>query len=256
MSIPQHIQDNFSRHARHYDDYCALQNEAAAMLLSQYRPQRPPKRILELGCGTGNFTRLLCDRFGEATVMAQDPSAAMLQQARFKAISSNVRFSVGLVHDLGTDVKYDLIAANAVLHWQADLYAALGHLAGALAQDGTVLTSWFGPRTYEELGQVLSESLNRPVQLTAAGFPEGGAIRAALSDHFLRVSIQEQRFTRCYVDLTDLLRTIKYTGTRGHGVPGLHLSRRDLRELDIQYRHAYGDIRVTYQIYYAQAGRN
>ena len=255
MSIPHHIQSNFSRHARHYDDYCAVQNEVAATLLAQYRPRTTPQRILELGCGTGNFTRRLSDRFAETSILAQDPSAAMLEQARAKTFASDVRFSVGSVHDLEAKGNYDLIAANAVLHWQEDLPAALEHLAGALAPEGTTLTSWFGPRTYEELGQVLSQVLHRSVALEVARFPEGEAIEAALSKHFLKVTLQEQRFTRCYGDLTELLRTIKYTGTRGRGLPGLHLTRRDLRELDLHYRHAYDDIRVTYQIFYVQAGR-
>ncbi len=256
MSIPQHIHSNFSRHARHYDDYCVVQNEVAGTLLSQYRPQHPPHHILELGCGTGNFTRLLSERFPAARILAQDPSATMIDQARAKAWSDAVRFEVGTVHHLEARPSVDLIAANAVLHWQGDLDAALKPLADTLTEQGTLLTSWFGPRTYEELGRVFMQWLNRPVELEVARFPESDSIRAALSPHFRNVTLQEQRFCRTYDDLGLLLRTIKYTGTRGHGLPGLHLSRRDLRELDLQYRHNYGDIRATYQIYYVQAGRN
>src|SRR3569833_2544705 len=52
--------------------------------------QEPPRRIVDLGCGTGAGTFALLDRFPAAHVTAVDSSAAHLQRLRDKARARGV----------------------------------------------------------------------------------------------------------------------------------------------------------------------
>ena len=102
----------------------------------------PPRRIVDLGCGTGAGTFVLLDRFPEAYVTAVDSSAAHLQRLREKACARGVDRRVRTVHadlddpvwpDLGTP---DLVWASASMHHMADPQRALRTVRDVLAPGG------------------------------------------------------------------------------------------------------------------------
>ena len=108
------IKHNFSRHATRYDRYCRIQEWAATELL------RDPSlgsfsRILDIGCGTGNLTQRLRERYPAAHIQAIDLCPNMLTLAREKSAGLGIDFRVGdaEIGDLGG--PYDLIDSNAAL---------------------------------------------------------------------------------------------------------------------------------------------
>ncbi|RAG85267.1 trans-aconitate methyltransferase [Streptacidiphilus pinicola] len=75
-----------------------------------------PKRVVDLGCGPGNTTATLPERWHGAHVVGVDNSAAMVEQARrdFGAIE----FRLGDIADYEpTGDAPDLILSNAALQW-------------------------------------------------------------------------------------------------------------------------------------------
>ncbi len=85
-----------------------------------------PGRIFDLGCGTGNVTRLLQRQWPQAQITGIDNSAAMLAEAMHAA--ERIEW---LEHDLAMwkpVAPADLIFSNAALHWlphHADLLPRL-----------------------------------------------------------------------------------------------------------------------------------
>ena len=53
-----------------------------AMDLVQRIPLSDPERIMDIGCGPGNSTQVLVQRYPEATVVGLDSSAEMIARAR------------------------------------------------------------------------------------------------------------------------------------------------------------------------------
>ena len=53
---------NFSKYAFSYDQHTDVQNEVAGML-ARLLPKDGVANILEIGCGTGNYTEILKDKF-------------------------------------------------------------------------------------------------------------------------------------------------------------------------------------------------
>lgn len=91
---------------------------------------RGPKRILDVGCGTGLSTQVLCEFFPDAEILGLDSSEEMLKAAgkRLPAVEFIHRDAAEL-EELG---EYDLIFANACLQWFPNqklfLEAAYRHL--------------------------------------------------------------------------------------------------------------------------------
>lgn len=95
-------------------------------------------RALDVGCGTGSFTRLLADR--AARVDAIDLSPGMIEVARKRSEGrSNVSFEVADLLDAPLEPeRYDVIASLATLH-HVPLEPALTRFAEALRPGGTLL---------------------------------------------------------------------------------------------------------------------
>ncbi len=74
-----------------------------------------PKHICDLGCGTGNVTKLLVERWPQASITGVDDSSSMLAQAT-KDMPA-VQWLNQSVVDWKSDQPVDVIYSNAALHW-------------------------------------------------------------------------------------------------------------------------------------------
>ncbi|MDG9702927.1 trans-aconitate 2-methyltransferase [Streptomyces sp. DH37] len=101
-----------------------------------------PRRIVDLGCGTGAGTFALLDRFPDAHVTAVDTSAGHLRLLREKACARGVEERVRTVQadldtnhwpDLGTP---DLVWASASMHHMANPDRTLRRVRELLAPGG------------------------------------------------------------------------------------------------------------------------
>jgi trans-aconitate 2-methyltransferase len=98
-----------------------------------------PARVIDLGCGPGNSTALLAERWPGADISGLDNSPAMIDQANRDY--PDQRWIVGDIAAwaAGTAEPFDVVFSNAALQWVPDhesLYPALlRHVApgGALA---------------------------------------------------------------------------------------------------------------------------
>ncbi|MEV0277696.1 trans-aconitate 2-methyltransferase [Streptomyces sp. NPDC050610] len=80
-----------------------------------------PARIADLGCGPGNVTALIADRWPDAHITGLDSSAEMLAEAASRegptAGGGHLDFAPADAHDWTPDEPYDLIVSNAALQW-------------------------------------------------------------------------------------------------------------------------------------------
>lgn len=113
-----------------------------ADIIRWLRLETPPRRILDLGCGTGAGTFALLDRFPEAHVVAADSSPSHLHRLRSKACERGEEARVRTVQadldsaswpDLGVP---DLVWASASLHHMADPDRALRRVHDLLVPGG------------------------------------------------------------------------------------------------------------------------
>jgi trans-aconitate 2-methyltransferase len=84
-----------------------------------------PHRVVDLGCGPGNVTATLLDRWPSALVLGVDSSREMIASASSLA-GPRLSFAVGEIETWQPDGPVDVIVSNAALQWvpsHADLLA-------------------------------------------------------------------------------------------------------------------------------------
>ena len=74
-----------------------------------------PRRLIDLGCGPGNSTSVLAERWPDAEITGLDSSPEMIAAATRQY--PNIKWLTGDIAKLPTGESHDLILANAVLHW-------------------------------------------------------------------------------------------------------------------------------------------
>ena len=159
--IEEKIIESFSKYARSYDRYALLQRSMAETLAS-YLPEKVPSHIIELGCGTGMFTRhLLTLPINQITLNDISPSMIEILKSQLK-IPSNVKFLIGNAENISFR-KADLICGNAVFQWFQEPENSLKRFKDTLANNGTIIFSTFGEETLKEFRQ--AANLNSPTTL-------------------------------------------------------------------------------------------
>lgn len=79
----------------------------------------PGQRVLDVGCGTGYFARLLAEGVGrDGLVVGIDPSPAMITYAsRQTGLASNCQFQVGKAEALEFPAEhFDVVVSSLVMH--------------------------------------------------------------------------------------------------------------------------------------------
>ena len=99
-------------------------------------PPVDARLAIDIGCGPGNSTQLLVERFANATVRGLDSSADMVEAARKRL--PQVRFDTADIDTWNEPGPFDVIFANAVLQWVPDHATLLPALASRLTQGGSL----------------------------------------------------------------------------------------------------------------------
>ncbi len=96
-----------------------------------------PHAAADLGCGPGDMTRLLADRWPDAELSAVDNSPEMLAKAR-AALPARVQVIEADVAAWSPPSSLDLIFSNATLHWVPDHEILIPRLASFVAPGGAL----------------------------------------------------------------------------------------------------------------------
>ena len=253
------IARNFSRAANTYDSVAILQQEIGQRLLDRLDFIKiQPEVILDLGGGTGFFSRALQQKFPNATLYNLDIAEGMLQIANTaNALTKKVCGDVESLPFKSESV--DFIFSNCTFQWFLDPVRALLEIQRVLKPDGLLLFSTFGPDTLKELRESY-QALDSGIHVNHfLDMHDIGDL--LLHTQFIDPVMDMENLTLTYQTCQELLKDLKETGANtvnGRSVQGLksacHLQK--LQGAYECYRNSDGLLPATFEVVYGHAFAN
>lgn len=249
----------FGRAAAAYDAAAVLQHETGRRMLQRLDYIRlEPRRILDIGCGTGMATGELLKRYPKAEVVALDFALPMLASTRRRG--RWLRRPRCLCGDLDqlplASQSVDLVYSNAAIQWSHDPAAAIAEMHRVLRPGGLVMFSSFGPDTLSELRQAWSEVDGYDHVHGFVDMHDYGdmLVGAGLADPVMDV----ERLCLTYDTVSDLMRDLKMIGAanaaqgRSRGLTG-RARLQALGNAYEQFRRSDGRLPASYEVVYGHA---
>ena len=250
----------FERAAERYEAAAVLQREVADRLLERLDYIRlQPRRVLDLGAGTGFCTWPLQDRYPRAQVLAMDFAHAMLRRARrprrwFRRTPAFVCADARALPLAGASVE--LIVSSLMLQWCRPLAPCLAEMRRVLAPGGLLLFTTFGPDTLKELRAAWAQVDDaRHVHAFDDMHDVGDALLAA---GFVDPVVDMEMLTVTYADVLDLMRDLQAIGAhnvatgRRAGLTGRGALRAMMRAYE-GFRGEDGRLPATWEVVYGHA---
>ncbi len=94
-----------------------------------------PASVVDLGCGPGNMTQTLAEKFPSARIHGIDSSPEMIGAAQ-QYVTGQLSFAQADVRTWRPDAPVDVIVSNAVLQWVPDHTELFGDWVAALRPGG------------------------------------------------------------------------------------------------------------------------
>lgn len=243
---------SFSRAAASYDSVADLQRAVGNQLLQRLPQGLQARQWLDLGSGTGYFSRALAERFGPGRGLAVDIAEGMLKHAR--ARGGVHHYVVGDAERLPLqEGSCDLIFSSLAVQWCSDFAAVLAEAMRVLRPGGVFAFTSLCVGTLFELREGW-RAVDGMVHVNR--FREFQRYQALCADSGLQtVSLQQQPHVLFYPDLRGLTHELKALGAHNinPGRPGGLTGRARMLGLV----HAYEAFRqpqglpATYQVVYA-----
>lgn len=250
---------HFGRAAAQYEAHDLLQREVAARALERLDfMNTAPRRVLDLGAGTGRCARALATRYRKAEIVLCDLAPAMLDAARRQAPRwfSRERYVCADAECLPfAPGSFDLVFSNLAVQWCEHLPATFAGIRAALAERGLFLFTTLGPDTLHELRDAFASLSAEPRVNRFFDMHDIGDWLAHAG--FADPVMETERITVNYADVMTLLRDLKGIGANNAdiGRPRGMLGPRQLARVTAAYetRRTGGKLPATYEVIYGHA---
>ncbi|WP_281544379.1 malonyl-ACP O-methyltransferase BioC [Grimontia sp. SpTr1] len=242
------IKDAFGRAAKTYDNSASFQRRVGHLLMDMNTDWQG-KTVLDLGCGTGYFTKQILEQ--GANMIALDLSDKMLEQARSRCGDCVDYVSADAEALPLADNSVDIAFSSLALQWCHDLSVPLNELKRVVKPGGKILFTTLLEGSLEELKQSWRQ-VNGQSHVNT--FLSHKQVNIALAQaHCNHYHIECKPITEYYPSALALMRDLKGIGAthlqegRSAGLVG----KRTFNELENAYgvfRCADGTVPATYQV--------
>jgi malonyl-CoA O-methyltransferase len=261
------VKTSFHQHAAEYDLHAMVQKRVVARMLEQLGGlEVSPRRVLDIGSGTGKLLGNIQGVYPNAIIVGADLAYGMCRTAR-ENLASSFR-----AHLVTADAEllpfsasvFDLVISTSTFQWLTGLEQVFTEVLRVLVPGGVFCFALFGERTLFELKNSYRQALKSESRHTddrTHNFPSVSDVVSELTEGgFIYPSVWAEFELELHRDVPALLRSLKRIGAGNAAAshpPGLS-GRRVMTAMMSAYGEEYGDmdsIPATYEVIYGVGRR-
>lgn len=210
METMERIVTRFTRALDSYDCSADAQQQICRHLIGILARNTDMQfsRVLEIGCGTGGFTRQLKASASVDEWLLNDLCEACRPKLAAIFEGQQVFFLPGDAETLRFPGHFDLICSASAFQWMKQPELFLHKLHTMLRPGGTLLFSTFAPGNLGEIKQITGTGLD---------YPSTGQLKTWLERDFHLHYYHEEEITLTFATPLEVLRHLKNTGVTATG---------------------------------------
>lgn len=205
QAIGRRFTDALDTYENHADPQRAIAERLAAELSRLSVAERP--EVLEIGSGTGIFTRLYMPALRPRRATFVD-----LCQLKPYGLAPEEVYVVSdaeeFVADETSGVRYDCVVSSSAIQWFSDLRLFFANVARTLRPGGVLACATFGPGNLRELDAL------RPAPIL---YPDVEELREMLTEGFDEVKVSEEEMVMEFGSAREAVVHLRNTGVGGGG---------------------------------------
>ena len=238
------IAERFSKAIGTYAQKADIQQQIAekmTCLLQQHLPATPFNKVVEFGCGTGNYSRLLYHTLQPKQFFLNDLCNGM-QACCHDLLDQGAIFLTGDAETLDFPEDTELLTSCSTLQWFERPENFFHRCHNRLSRNGYLAITTFGQENMKEIRSVTGQGLP---------YRSLSELEAALTPHYDLIHSEEERLHRSFPSPLQVLYHLKETGVTGTGKQ--HWTRRELNRFCEEYIRLFGDnqsVPLTYHPIY------
>ncbi len=226
------VAESFRASGVTYEEKAVVQQQLSELLIKMLGDQggKNYTNILEVGCGTGYLTELLCREFSVETIYINDiVEDFCLQTCDRVGYTSQAVFPLaGDIESMALAEGLDLVISSATFQWMSDLKSLISKFYSSIRPGGYLAFSIFSPGTMEEISSITGVGLS---------YLEDDELKRLVEEEF-QLELFDTLTTRLYFpSVRAILKHIRQTGVGGVGRS--KWSVRSLRDFEDKYRKRY-----------------
>lgn len=246
----QAVGRRFGASAASYDRYALAQQHIYQELERRLGRigRRDFGRVLEVGCGTGGFSKYIDERYEIQQWTLNDLGDEMLRCGGFVPRSGHKpELLLGDAEAIELGSGYDLILSSSAIQWFDAPANFIASLRERLAPGGILLLSSFGPKNLTEIRQLTNRGLNYATCTELEQYLSG----------YEYYEVSEEVYPLRFTSAREVLLHLKHTGVTAVGASEGFWSVERLRTFEHQYQELFaepdGMVRLSYHPIYILA---
>jgi malonyl-CoA O-methyltransferase len=256
------LSNSFSKAANTYDSAAKLQREVAIALCNKlfHKMDAYTGTIIDLGSGTGTWSRVLAEKFPRGTIFSIDIAHGMIAYSLKNKSAANLFGICCDADNIPVQTSFtDLIFSNLMLQWSPNLDLTLKEIHRILKINGSLFISTLGHNSLKELRFCWQQLDDFPHINNFVTYEE--LIEKFKCLNLDNISIERMEYIFYYPTAIEIMRELKMIGanklmlSRNKGLltPG---SLKKVLDFYENFRNQDHLLPVTYEIYLCMAQKS
>ena len=203
----RNVRMSFDKGSSNYDIHSKLQKETMENLLSLYLHELTKEKkisLLDLGCGTGSFSKKISEKICLNEIHLLDISELMIKKAKLKFKNKKTFFYQCDFDSFDNFFDHDLIVSNMSLHWSKNLIKLIGKILENVVEGSIILISFPNSKSLNNLTSSQQKFFNT--------FPNVNELKILLKRYKFKYCINEIEHKFKYENLLSFLNDLKKVG--------------------------------------------